>query len=133
MGGKRDMAGHHDIQVLYCGTSDCSLPAENKQLGRLVLEHLLVGLEAVGYPKSGELLTDLSIDDADPPEHLFILGPAGTPQHVRAIAMPGVLIESLYVNYSSHAAQLKQDAVRQAIALAYADALQAYLTGESKR
>lgn len=132
-GGKRDLAVRQDVQALYCGTSDCALPAENKLLGGLVLDHLSAQLEAVGYPASGELLTDLSIDSSDPPEHLFILGPANTPRHVRAIAMPGALVESLYVTYPTHAAQLKQDVVRQAIALAYADALQAYLIGESSR
>jgi N-acetylmuramoyl-L-alanine amidase len=38
-------------------------------------------------------------------------------------------VESLYVTSPAEAALLKQDAVRRAIALAYADGLQAFLTG----
>ena len=41
--------------------------------------------------------------------------------------MPGVIVESLYVTAPAEAAELLQDDVRQTIALAYADALQAYL------
>ena len=43
--------------------------------------------------------------------------------------MPGVIVESLYVTSPAEAALLKQDAVRRAIALAYADGIQNYLTG----
>jgi N-acetylmuramoyl-L-alanine amidase len=42
--------------------------------------------------------------------------------------MPGIVIEALYVTSPDEAAQLKRDSVRQAIAVAYADALQEYLT-----
>ena len=42
--------------------------------------------------------------------------------------MPGITIEALYVTSPAEAAALKQDNVRDAIALAYADALQEFLT-----
>ncbi|HUP27841.1 MAG TPA: N-acetylmuramoyl-L-alanine amidase [Chloroflexia bacterium] len=118
-----------EIQVLYCGTGDCTFPAENKALGQVVLDRLEAGLAGVGYEiEGGELATDLDKDSSDPPEHLFILGPTNPPRHIRAIGMPGVLSESLYITSPTQAAQLKKDNVRQAIALAYADALQTYLT-----
>jgi N-acetylmuramoyl-L-alanine amidase len=130
-GGLSDPPAEQDLQVLYCGTDDCSFPGESKRLGQLVLDRLQAKLTtATGAGYGGSLLTDLSTDSSDLPEHLFVLGPVNLPRHVRATSMPGVLAESLYVTSPEQAAQLKQDNVRQAIALAYADALQAYLTGK---
>ncbi|MEO6458348.1 MAG: N-acetylmuramoyl-L-alanine amidase [Chloroflexia bacterium] len=121
-----------DLQVIYCGASDCDFPEENKRLGRLVLDYLRTNLDASGSDEyNGELLTDLDADPSDPPLHMFVLGPALPPRHVRALVMPGVLSESLYVSWPEHLTQLRKESVRQAIALAYADALQEYLTGDS--
>lgn len=131
-GGIEYPPAEQDLQVLYCGTTDCAFPTENERLGRLVLDQLQSKLATVGgTAHGGLLLTDLEIDASEPPQHLFILGPVNLPLHVRSTAMPGVLAESLYVTSPSHAAQLNRDDVRQAIALAYADALQDYLTGDS--
>lgn len=130
-GGVREVAARRDIQVIYCGTSDCPFPTENKRLGKLVLDRLVSNLTGVASSwEGGQLLTDLEVDSSDPPLHMFILGPSNRPHHPRSIAMPGVLTESLYVTSSAHAAQLRRDEVRQAIALAYADALQDYLLGD---
>ncbi len=120
-----------EIQVIYCGAPACGFTAENKRLGELVLDHLQTRLASVaGMAHGGSLLTDLAVDSSDPPEQMFVLGPVNLPRHARAIAMPGVLAESLYVTSPTHAALLKLDSVRQAIALAYADALQVYLTSD---
>ena len=99
-----------------------------------MLDRLQVKLAAVGYRvQRGRLVSDLDATYAgEPPGHLFVLGPTNPPLHVRATTMPGVLVESLQVTSPEEAAQLKRDSVRQAIALAYADALQAYLMGGSK-
>jgi N-acetylmuramoyl-L-alanine amidase len=130
-GGLSDPPAEQDLQVLYCGTDDCAFPAESKRLGQLVLDQLQTKLAtATGAGYGGSLLTDLSADSSDPPEHLFVLGPVNLPRHVRATSMPGVLAESLYVTSTEQAAKLTQDNGRQAIALAYADALQAYLAGK---
>jgi hypothetical protein len=118
-----------EIQVIYCGAPACSFPAESERLGGFVLDHLKSKLASTGGTKfGGSLVTDLSVDSSDPPEHMFVLGPVNLPRHVRTVAMPGVLAESLYVTSPAHAAVLKRDDVRQSIALAYADALQDYLT-----
>ncbi len=120
---------HSDIQVVYCGTSDCTFPAQSKQLGQMVFDQLRSKLLAAGYAAQGsQLVTDLDADSANPPQHLFLLGPVDPPRHVRGTLMPGVVSESLYVTSPRQAAELKKSNVRQAIALAYADALQAYLT-----
>lgn len=126
-------ANRGGIQALYCATSDCAFPAESKRLGTLVLDQLEAKLAEAGYPvRKRELRSDLWSDNPDDPvSHLFLLGPANPPRHIRATEMPGVVAESLYVTSPTEAAQLKKSAVRQAIALAYADALQEYLLSGS--
>jgi N-acetylmuramoyl-L-alanine amidase len=121
-------ASHDDVQVIYCGTSDCAFPAQSKVLGQLVLQQLLSKLAGAGYQaQNGQLKTDLDADSSNPPLHDFLLGPVNPPRHVRATAMPGVIGEPLYVTSPSQAAELNKSSIRQAIALAYADALQEYL------
>ncbi len=128
-GGIASSGAHSDIQIVYCGTPDCNFPAQSKQLGQLVLDQLRSKLLAAGYVAQGsQLVTDLDADSANPPQHLFLLGPVDPPRHVRATLMPGVVSESLYITSPQQAAELDRGNMRQAIALAYADALQAYLT-----
>lgn len=118
------------IQALYCATDDCPFPAENKRLGRVVLDHLESRLTRAGYPiEKSELRNDLWADSpGEEPRHLFMLGPAELPRHPRAVKMPGILIEAFYVTSPTEAEYLNRDDTRQAIAEAYADALQEYLT-----
>ena len=130
-GGMSNPPEEQYLQVLYCGSSDCLFPEENRLVGQVVLDQLKEKLEGVIGPVQGEVLPDLAIDSSSPPEHLFVLGHVNPPRHVRATEMPGVLAEALYVTAPEQAVQLKQDAVRQAIALAYADALQAYLLDDT--
>ncbi|MBF6611535.1 MAG: N-acetylmuramoyl-L-alanine amidase [Chloroflexi bacterium] len=129
-GGDPSVVERQDVQVVYCGDSDCNFAEQSKQLGHLVSDQLDSKLADAGYtPDGAGLVTDLNTDSSVPPQHLFLLGPVNPPRHVRATAMPGVLAESLYVSSPEQAAQLNKESVRQAIALAYADALQAFLTG----
>jgi hypothetical protein len=94
-----------------------------------VLGNLQDKLALAGYPvERADLHDDLWADNT----HLFVLGPVNLPGHVRAIEAPGVLAESLYVTSPLDGPDLKRDSVRNAIALAYADALQAFLTGADK-
>lgn len=117
-------------QALYCATDDCAFPAENKRLGKLTLDYLESRLAEAGYPlQHRELRSDYWEDcPGCPKSHLFLLGPAEGPRHPRAMAMPGVIIEAMYVTSPEEAAQLLQDRVRDIIALAYSDALTEYLT-----
>ncbi len=131
-GGDPSVLERQDVQVVYCGDSDCNFPAQSKQLGHLVSDQLDSKLAGAGYtPDGAGLVTDLDTDSSVPPQHLFLLGPVNPPRHVRATSMPGVLAESLYVSSPEQAAELNKESIRQAIALAYADALQAFLTGSS--
>jgi N-acetylmuramoyl-L-alanine amidase len=117
-------------QALYCATDDCAFPAENKRLGKLTLDYLESRLAEVGYPlQNRELRSDYWEDcPGCPKSHLFLLGPAGGPRHPRAMAMPGIIIEAMYITSPEEAAQLLQDRVRDVIALAYSDALTEYFT-----
>ncbi|MDQ6694312.1 MAG: N-acetylmuramoyl-L-alanine amidase [Chloroflexota bacterium] len=131
-GGSASPPAGQDVQVIYCGTADCAFSVQSKQLGQLVLDQLRAKLAEAGYAgQGGRLLTDLSADNSSPPQHLFLLGPASPPKHVRATSMPGVISASLYVTSPQQAAELNKSSVRQAIAQAYADALQAYLTAKA--
>ena len=125
-----DPAKRQGIQALDCVDSDCPFPAQEHRLGQIVLDQLAQHLAAVGDPVQRSELRNDSWSDVpgEPPGHLFLLGPVNPPHHVRAALMPGVIVESLYVTSPAEAALLKQDSVRQAIAQAYADALQLYLT-----
>jgi N-acetylmuramoyl-L-alanine amidase len=124
-------AKRQGIQALYCAAADCLFPTQGRHLGSLLLDQLELKLAAVGDPvQARELRDDLWSDGPDDPmQHLFLIGPADGNHHPRAAQMPGVIVESLYVTSPAEAALLKQDAVRRAIALAYADGLQAFLTG----
>jgi N-acetylmuramoyl-L-alanine amidase len=124
-------AKRQGIQALYCATEDCAFPHESKRLGKLALDQLEAKLADAGYPiEQRELRPDFWADyPGEPPSHLFLLGPVNPPGHPRATQMPGVVVEALYVTSPVEAGQLRQDAVRQAIAVAYADALEEYLLG----
>ncbi len=119
------------IQALYCATDDCPFADQGKRLGRIVLDHLKSKLESLDVPvKKSELRSDFWPDYAgQPPTHIFMTGPAYGPHHPRGSQMPGITIEALYVTSPDEAAALKRGDVRQGIAVAYADALQEYLTG----
>jgi N-acetylmuramoyl-L-alanine amidase len=116
------------LQVFYCAAPDCPLGEKSKRLGELVLGNLQDELAHADYRvQRAELHDDLWPDN----KHLFMLGPVNLPSHVRSSQMPGVLSESLYVT-TPDGPDLKRDDIRNAIALAYADALQAFLTGADK-
>jgi N-acetylmuramoyl-L-alanine amidase len=118
------------IQALYCATEDCPFPSETRRLGRIVLDHLETRLAQAGYLiEKSELRSDLWADSpGEEPRHLFMLGPVELPRHPRAVKIPGVLVEAFYVTSPTEATYLNRDDTRQAIAEAYADALQEYLT-----
>ena len=124
-------AKRQGIQALYCATEDCAFPDKNKHLGTLTLDHLEAQLAMTGYPiERRELRNDIVPEYPGAPEtHYFLLGPAVPPSHPRATQMPGIIIEALYVTSPIEASQLNRDDVRQASAVAYADALEEYLTG----
>ena len=123
-----------DLQIIYCGASDCAFPAQNRHLGNLVLSSLTNSLAAAGVNvQGGAVLDDLAVDSSNPPLHMFILGPPSPPRHMRSPNMPGVLGETFYVSKPSEVKELLREDVRQAVALGYANALQQYLLDTPSR
>ena len=125
-------AKRQGIQALGCITDDCLYPQQSLHLGKLALDHLETELAAIDYPVTArELRNDLFSDfPGDPLGHLFLTGPAELPKHPRAADMPGVVVEALYITSPEEVQQLLQPTVRQAIAHAYAGALEDYLLGK---
>ena len=140
MNSHSDPSRRKGIQGVYCATDDCDFPAENRSFGIHVLDQLELKLAEVGYPvQKRELRSDRWAETKGGPEyHLFLLGPADRPnqprgpddpaRHPRAVKMPGIIVEALYITSPDEVEQLKQGPVRQAIAAAYADAITIYLT-----
>ena len=123
-----ELKSAEDLQIIYCGASDCAFPAQNKHLGDLVLSALTNSLAAASVNvQGGAVLDDLAVNSSDPPLHMFVLGPPSPPRHMRSPNMPGVLGETFYVSKPAEVKELLSDDVRQAVALGYANALQQYL------
>jgi hypothetical protein len=101
-------------------------------MGKLALDHLETELAGIGYPVTArELRNDLFSDGpGDPLGHLFLTGPVEPPKRPRAAAMPGAVVEALYITSPDEVQQLLQPSVRQTIARAYAGALEDYLLGK---
>jgi N-acetylmuramoyl-L-alanine amidase len=120
------------IQALGCITDDCLYPTQSLHMGKLALDHLETELAAIGYPVTArELRNDLFSDGpGDPIGHLFLTGPVEKPKRPRAAEMPGTVVEALYITSPDEVQQLLQPTVRQAIARAYAGALEDYLLGK---
>lgn len=120
------------IQALACITDDCLYPKQSLHMGKLALDHLETELAGIGYPVTArELRNDLFSDGpGDPEGHLFLTGPVDPRIRPRAAGMPGAIVEALYITSPSEVQQLLQPTVRQAIARAYAGALEDYLLGK---
>ena len=117
------------IQALACITDDCDFRTRNLRVGKLALDHLETELAAISYPVTArELRNDMFSDGpGDPLGHLFLTGPAEAPKHPRGITMPGAVVEALYITSPDEVQQLLEPTVRQAIARAYAAALDDFL------
>jgi len=103
---------------------------ESLRFAGLVQEAIVSALAGIGYdsPDRG-VRVDSELNDPDEPvKHLIVLGPE-TPRLQRPSQMPGVLSETLFITHDEEVQLLHDDAVRQRLAVAYADAIQAYLQG----
>lgn len=118
--------GHGDksisgTEVYYC--QGRPFAAKSKALAQLTLDAMVRELAAIGYKTINRgIHDDWSVQYAG--YHFFALGPAAA----QSSQMPGILGEGLFVSNDAEAALLIKDGARQAMARAYASAIQTYFT-----
>lgn len=102
--------------------------AESRRLARSLQGAVLARLREAGYanPIDGGANDDAGL--GKPYGHLFIGGPK-TPRVARPLDMPAVTGETLYLTNDREAALLQDESILDAIALAYADAVDEFLSG----
>jgi N-acetylmuramoyl-L-alanine amidase len=101
------------------------LGKQSKALAGLIQKEFISGLRGEGYE---DVIDEGISDDAPlgkPFGHLFVIGPK-TPRVARVAKMPGALGETLFVTNETEAALLATKRIQQAIALAYARAVDKY-------
>lgn len=109
--------------TFYC--ADHPHGPASRTLAALLQSAFVARLAEAGYT---DVIDSGYHDDGNlgkPYGHLFLIGPK-TPRVARPAEMPGVIGESLFVSNDREAALLRDDAVIDAIAAAYADAVSGY-------
>jgi N-acetylmuramoyl-L-alanine amidase len=116
--------------TFYC--ADREFADENWRFACLVQYHLVQAIRGLGYDaRDRGVEDDLSIlVPGKPGSHLIILGPVGE-RIVRSSQMPGALNETLFLSNDREAELLTDPAAQRVMALAYADAIDAYFAGET--
>jgi N-acetylmuramoyl-L-alanine amidase len=122
-----DEGAYGGTTVYYCADrtfSDASL-----RLASLVHERILKA-----FAEMGGAIRDRGVADdnelkepGEPGEHIIILGPE-TKRSSRSTSMPGVLSETLFITNDREAALAANPETLGRLALAYADAVEAYLS-----
>lgn len=101
--------------------------SENQRLARLVQDNMLARLDLYRTDtwkpsRSHDILSGV---------RYYVLSPYNPPNLVRPTLMPGVLSEGLFLTHPYELLLLKQPRVRQSMAVAYYDAVQAFIYGRS--
>ena len=106
---------------------------ESLRFAHLAQEAIVSALAEIGYESSdrGVRLDSELNAPGEPVKHLIVLGPA-TPRLERPSEMPGVLSETLFITDDQELQLLLDDDVRQRLAVAYADAIEAYFAGREQ-
>jgi len=118
------------VEVYYC--ADREFSGESRHLAELVNDHLLRALRDTGHD-----VADRGVKDDSTlyrwrgrSGHLFVLGPVRSwgrrRVHPRAIEMPSVLAEALFLSNRAEAAILASEEGQWALARGYAAAVEAY-------
>jgi N-acetylmuramoyl-L-alanine amidase len=114
----------------YC--ADRPFADESARFAGLVQDKIVAAIRGLGYDCDDRgVEDDLAIQQPGKPgTHLILLGPVSE-RIVRASKMPGALNETLFLSNDIEAALLQDSLAQQAMATAYADAIDAYFAGES--
>lgn len=123
----------HGTHGYYCPAR--SFSAQSKRLAQTLTASVSASLSASGYasPNNG-IETDVA--DKVPqrfPDYpwFFVLGPSW-PKRITGSAMPGSLIESLYLSSPRDSAALRRPATIAAIARGYASGIRSYFHGRTR-
>ena len=111
-------AGQKGTEVWYCG--DRPFAQDNERLATLVQQAMVHNLRQAGYET-----VDRGIKDDARMGHFAVIGPRGA----HSTQMPGIIGEALFMTNDGDAAQLKRPEIRDALARAYFDGVQAYFAG----
>jgi N-acetylmuramoyl-L-alanine amidase len=111
--------------TLYC--ADRPFHAESLRFGQLVQAELVAAFQELGHDVHDRgVRPDSSLrTDANADIYLILLGPE-TERIARSSQMPGILSEPLFLTHHIELALAKDEAVQRRLALAYADAIDAY-------
>lgn len=115
--------------TFYC--QDRPFADENRRFAYLVQHHIVEAVRGLGYDAHDRgTRDDLTIlDPGKPGSHLILLGPVSE-RIVRASEMVGALNETLFLSNDREAALLTDPAAQRAMAIGYADAIDAYFAGD---
>ncbi|TAK31357.1 MAG: N-acetylmuramoyl-L-alanine amidase [Chloroflexota bacterium] len=112
----------HGITTYFC--TDRTFTDRNRVLANLVHDRVWDAVASIGYKLHDNTVRD-DTDAGGTPGHLALLGP-GTRRVPRATAVPGVLIEPLFLTDPEEVELIQDPAVRQAIAQGLAQSIQEY-------
>jgi N-acetylmuramoyl-L-alanine amidase len=110
---------------------------DNQRFATLVQNSVITSFHAHGYAVPDRGITDDTDLQAEAfgtlpssYNHLVVLGPE-LPGRLRPSNMPGALSESLFLSNPAEATIISQPAVQDLLAQSYADAIEAFLKGQS--
>jgi N-acetylmuramoyl-L-alanine amidase len=111
--------------TFYC--ADRPFSADNLRFAQLVQAELVATFQELGHDAHDRgVRQDSELRTASNPEaHLILLGPK-TERIARPSQMPGALSETLFLTHRVELTLVKEEAVLRRLALAYADAIDAY-------
>jgi N-acetylmuramoyl-L-alanine amidase len=116
--------------VYYC--ADRPYGDESWRFAALVEAHIEAAFNALGYTIANRgVLDDVELaEPGQPGQHLVLLGPQSE-RIVRPSIMPGVLSETVFLTQPDELALVRDPEVQAQLAVAYADAIDAYFAGEA--
>jgi N-acetylmuramoyl-L-alanine amidase len=117
--------------TFYC--KDRPFSDGSLRLAQLVQDHLVETFLGLGHVMMARNVEDdlVLMTSGEPGSHLILLGPESA-RIARASQMPGALSEAVFITHAQEARLIRDPAVQDRVATAYADAISAYLTETPK-
>lgn len=109
---------------------------QSQRLATLLTGSIAASLQRADYPDTNNGV-ETDVADVVPQQYpdypwFFVLGPSW-PHRITGTAMPGALIETLYLTSPRDAAALRRGSTLTAIARGYADGIRAFFGGQTTR